>query len=46
MRMNNRTLRVIAATTMLTVGSNSVGCGYFLYRNDVATAARSMRGLS
>jgi len=29
--MNNRTLRVIAATTMLTVGSSSVGCGYFLY---------------
>jgi hypothetical protein len=31
MRMNNRTLRVIAATTMLTVGSSSVGCGYFPY---------------
>jgi hypothetical protein len=29
--MNNRTIRVMAAATMLTVGSSSIGCGYFLY---------------
>jgi hypothetical protein len=29
--MNERTLRTIAATTLLTVGSGSMGCGYFLY---------------
>lgn len=29
--MTNRLVRVIAAGTMLTVGSGSVGCGYFLY---------------
>jgi hypothetical protein len=29
--MNNRTIRMIAATTMLTVGSSSPGCGYFLH---------------
>ncbi len=29
--MNRRTIRAIAATTMLTLGSGSVGCGYLLY---------------
>lgn len=31
MTMNNRTIRTIAAATMLTVSSGSVGCGYFLH---------------
>ena len=29
--MTNRFVRAIAASTMLTVGSGSVGCGYFLH---------------
>ena len=29
--MTNRLVRAIAAATMLTVGSGSVGCGYFLH---------------
>ena len=29
--MTNRFVRAIAASTMLTVGSGSVGCGYLLY---------------
>jgi hypothetical protein len=29
--MNHRKLRMIAATTMLAVGSSSTGCGYFLH---------------
>ncbi len=37
--MTNRTLRAIAAGTMLTVGTSSLGCGYILYPQRRGTQA-------